>query len=729
MANPKLAPSVAESFQLLPIKREGSEGGSEGDSEVRSEDHSEVLVDPDVYLDLDSDFGDENDPLQGNVDPERARTGTRSQTRDRPRAGPRPRSRSPSQSTLQRRRLRKNCLSIIGVILGLCVVLAVVFGAVISVFIYWFKPRAGGGGGSSSIDKDTFIDLDYATYVGKTLSVYPPSDDGGDRHNMSAAPVGINRYLGMRYAAPPTGEQRWRPPLPPYDESSLQSAKTFRPICIGQGVQPMPDNDQDEDCLYVNVWGPANVVENVTSLPVWVFVQGGGYGGNSNADINGADVVARSNGSIVFVNFNYRVGVHGFLNIPSDNTTASISPEESANFGLLDQRALLEWIQKHIHRFGGDPRHVVVHGGSAGAGSVALHAVSHGGRDDGLFAGMVAESLFVPTLPQCTDIAYKFWRAVDAVCYKGSEEAWTVELALECLRRQTLSVLQDLVNVGHPLQYNGEDRPDQPKFYWGPCVDGTFLTDRPSVAFKNGQFVRVPMLYGVATDEGTLFAPNAAAENEVVDFVVNNFPGLAADDKGTSVVHEHYPQLPWLPMHNSWFPTAARLYGESTFVCPTMSTLDAVAAVNKNSNNLYAYRYAMHDPDNFVFGIGTVHMMDNAAIFGPKNVACCPPSSYTPDGDNNDDNDDKKKGKDRDSSGDRDGIPGLVPVMMDYYLSFVRTFSPNTYKSPWAAEWGTWDNKSRLVITSGSDQVMETVPDDLAERCRVWLDLADVTKQ
>ncbi|CAK7268002.1 hypothetical protein SEPCBS57363_002877 [Sporothrix epigloea] len=694
-----MAPPRAQLIQLVPMKR----GGSEDDNTSQA----------DLDLDFDSAFGDESEPLHGDLGPSAC---MQAPARDQSSGGSRLRPPSPPLAPLRRRKLRSNCLSLIGIVLGLLVVLAVIISAVVSTTVYWTKPQAGGAEPVDDISNGPFIDLGYATYVGKALSVYPPSDDGGSSHNTSAAPVDIHRYLGMRYAAPPTGEQRWRPPALPHEEPTLQKATSFRPVCIGLEVTPHPGSDQDEDCLFVNVWGPANVVKSTTSLPVWVFVQGGGYNANSNANIDGADVVARSNGSIVFVNFNYRVGLFGFLGVPADNTTTSSPPEISANFGLLDQRALLEWVQKHISSFGGDPRHVVVHGGSAGAGSVVLHAVADGGRDEGLFAGLVAESLYVPTLPQCTEVAYKFWRAVDAVCYKSSKESWSVATALACLRLQTLSVLQDLVNVGHPLQYHGEDCPGKPLFYWGPCTDGILFADRPSVAFQDGRFVRVPMLYGVATNEGTLFAPNAASQDEVVQFVLNNFPALAADDRGADAVRKYYPRLPPLPEHNDWFPTLAQVFGELTFVCPTINILDVVAAVEgKASSPLYAYRYAMEDPSTVASGLGTVHMMDAAAIFGPGNVACCPPASYTTDDDND--------------SNARNGNPGLVPVMMDYYLSFVRTLDPNTYRSAQSAEWGTWDNKSRLVITSGRDQVMETVPDDLLVRCRVWLDLADVTEQ
>ncbi|CAK7264555.1 hypothetical protein SEPCBS119000_001056 [Sporothrix epigloea] len=711
MADSAMVPPPAESIRLGPMNR--------GDSE----DSSAKQAHRD--LDLDSIFGDENEPLQGDAAP--GRNCTQRLARDRPRDGPRPRSESPPPASLRRRRLRSGCWSLVGILVGLLVVLAVISSAVASAMIYWTKPKAKGDAGPvDNISDGPFVDLGYATYVGQALSVYPPSDDGGSSHNRSAAPVAIHRYLGMRYAAPPVGDLRWRPPARPHQELDLQKATNFRSICIGLEATPRPGSGQDEDCLFVNVWGPANVVENTTSLPVWVFVQGGGYNSNSNADIDGADVVARSNGSIVFVNFNYRVGLYGFLSVPTDGTTTSLPPEISANFGLLDQLALLEWVQQHIHRFGGNPRHVVVHGGSAGAGSVVLHAIAGGGRGNSLFAGMVSESLYVPALPQCKDVAYKFWRAVDAVCYKSSKETWSVATALACLRRQTLSVLQDLVNVDHPLQYDGQDRPGKPLYYWGPCMDGTLFAERPSSAFQQGRFVHVPMMYGVATDEGTLFVPNAASQEEVVQFVLDNFPALAADDRGAEAVRQYYPLLPPLPKHNDWFPTLARVFGELSFVCPTINILDAVAAVpGDKDSTLYAYRYAMEDPDTVAAGLGTVHMMDGAAIFGPGNLACCPPASYTAD-----DGDDGDDGAEHTDDA-RNGNPGLVPVMMDYYLSFVRTLNPNTFKSAQAAEWKTWDksSRSRLVITSGHQQAMETVPEDLLERCRVWLDLADWTEQ
>ncbi len=566
------------------------------------------------------------------------------------------------------------------------------------------------------------VDLGYATYAGTLLPVvHPPSHDGGNAHNNSESPVAIHRFLGMRYAAAPTDGLRWRAPQPPPRASSVQSATQFGASCLGMGAHP----GRDEDCLFVNVWAPASASTAPEKVPVWVFIQGGGYVDNSNANYDGADVVARAGGGLVFVDFSYRVGLYGFL------ASERLRADGALNAGLLDQRQLLIWVQQHIARFGGDPARVVIHGGSAGAGSVALHTLAYGGRDDRLFAGAVAESVFFPTQPAVAALEYKFDRAVAAA---GCQDAAS---PLACLRAVPADTLQRDVNVGTPLQSpdSGADGTSTtgttaaPGFYWGPCIDGDLLEARPYTLFQQGRFVRVPMLFGVASDEGTLLVPDAASQEEAVQFLVNNYPGLgraaspttAAPNLAASVVAAYYPQAAAVPLHDAWFPTLAQAYGELTFVCGAMAVMDAVHGVAP-STPLFAYRYAMRDPDALAAGMGTVHMMDGAAIFGPDNIGCCAPASYY--GTN---------------GPDPLGNPGLVPVMMDYYISFVRSLDPNTHKTAHAAAWAQWrtnasdapqdTGRRRLVIYTGGNQTAETVPADQAERCRVWLDLADVTEQ
>lgn len=100
--------------------------------------------------------------------------------------------------------------------------------------------------------------------------------------------------------------------------------------------------NQTEDCLYINVFAPPNAKTD-SKLPVWLYIQGGGYANNSNANYNGTDVVTKSNDNLILVNFNYRVGVLGFL------ASEKVRQDGALNAGLLDERKALHWVQKYIH--------------------------------------------------------------------------------------------------------------------------------------------------------------------------------------------------------------------------------------------------------------------------------------------------------------------------------------------------------------------------------------------
>lgn len=177
--------------------------------------------------------------------------------------------------------------------------------------------------------QDPVVNLGYATYAGTTLS------------------GGINRFLGMRYAAAPVGDLRWRAPAPAPTVTGTQQAKSFGPICLGISVS-FPTSSEDEDCLFINVWAPEGA-NTTTNLPVWLFIQGGGYVSNSNANWNGATVVEQSGNKVVFVNFNYRVAMWGFL------ASQKVQANGNLNAGLLDQRLAMQWVKQNIASFGGDP--------------------------------------------------------------------------------------------------------------------------------------------------------------------------------------------------------------------------------------------------------------------------------------------------------------------------------------------------------------------------------------
>ena len=186
---------------------------------------------------------------------------------------------------------------------------------------------------------------------------------------------GVKAYLGVRYAAPPTQQLRWRPPQPVHwdgvwvaDRKGAECIQVLRPHDINHYFGEEPTG---EDCLYLNVWAPANATAN-SKLPVIVFIYGGGGTiGSSGMAVYDGENVARS--GAIFVSMNYRVGALGFMAHPD------LTREQgghSGNYGFLDQNAALRWIHDNIGVFGGDPAKVLITGQSVGATSVAAQIFS-----------------------------------------------------------------------------------------------------------------------------------------------------------------------------------------------------------------------------------------------------------------------------------------------------------------------------------------------------------------
>ena len=193
-------------------------------------------------------------------------------------------------------------------------------------------------------------------------------------------------YKGIPFAAPPTGDLRWRPPQPVRPWTGTRPAKTFAPACMQTGVS-MPGETPpatSEDCLALNIWTPA---EAPSHAPVLVWIYGGGFdNGSASMPLYWGDRLAKR--GIVVVTVAYRVGPLGFLAHPELRRE---SPHHtSGNYGLMDQIAALEWVQRNIAAFGGDPTRVTVAGQSAGAMSVSILMASP--RAQGLFHRAIGQS-------------------------------------------------------------------------------------------------------------------------------------------------------------------------------------------------------------------------------------------------------------------------------------------------------------------------------------------------
>jgi para-nitrobenzyl esterase len=180
---------------------------------------------------------------------------------------------------------------------------------------------------------------------------------------------GLTVYKGIPFAAPPVGDLRWRPPVHAAAWTGTRKADAFAPACMQVGVS-MPGEAPpavSEDCLYLNIWTPAKTAHE--HLPVMVWIYGGGYiNGSASMPLYWGDQLAQE--GVVVVTIAYRLGPLGFLALPE--LTRESPHHSSGNYGLMDQIAALEWIQRNIAAFGGDPKCVTIAGQSSGSISVSI---------------------------------------------------------------------------------------------------------------------------------------------------------------------------------------------------------------------------------------------------------------------------------------------------------------------------------------------------------------------
>ncbi|MCX7658307.1 MAG: carboxylesterase family protein, partial [Oscillospiraceae bacterium] len=225
--------------------------------------------------------------------------------------------------------------------------------------------------------------------------------ENGMVQGLPAADPRITSFKGIPFAAPPVGENRWRAPQPAKDWDGILKAYEFAPISMQAPTvidvnniytrewAVDPDIAMDEDCLYLNVWTPANSPDE--KLPVYVWFFGGGLqvGHTAEMEFDGERIARRG---IVVVTVNYRLNVFGFLCHPEITAEA---PEAPANFGHLDQQAGVRWVKRNIAAFGGDPENITIGGQSAGGGSVLSQLTSP--QNEGLFQKAIIQSgIFTP---------------------------------------------------------------------------------------------------------------------------------------------------------------------------------------------------------------------------------------------------------------------------------------------------------------------------------------------
>ena len=211
---------------------------------------------------------------------------------------------------------------------------------------------------------------------------------------------GLDAYLGIPYAVPPVGSNRFRAPEKfDYDNHRTYDGRSLGPACLQREGPYTSLSGMDEDCLTINVYAPSGAYGS--SLPVLAWIYGGAFVEGSAAVYNATNLVWESieiGEPTVVVTFNYRLGIFGW------GQGREFAQNNATNLGLRDQTLALQWIQENIQAFGGDPRRVTAFGESAGAVSIALHYLNPALIDDTpqnntLFRAAIFESGAPSTFP------------------------------------------------------------------------------------------------------------------------------------------------------------------------------------------------------------------------------------------------------------------------------------------------------------------------------------------
>jgi para-nitrobenzyl esterase len=302
---------------------------------------------------------------------------------------------------------------------------------------------------------------------------------------------GVVSYLGVPYAAPPVGDLRWREPGPPAKWQGVRPADKFGNDCVQHRQYDQP---QSEDCLFLNVWAPANAAGR--RLPVMFWIYGGGLSYGSAA-WPWYDGTAFARQGVVLVSINYRLARFGFFAHPA--ISAEKPGAVAGNYGFMDQIAGLKWVQQNIAAFGGDPANVTIFGESAGGRSVNALLVSP--LSKGLFHRAIIESgAGRNQLRHIRD---------NRQGVGSSAEAMGVEFAASAgLTHATAAQLRAL-----PADVVRGPAGNTPPPFANAMIDGRLVTEDFTETYKKGAQHQVPLMIGANSAE---FGTGAAPDSEPV---------------------------------------------------------------------------------------------------------------------------------------------------------------------------------------------------------------------
>lgn len=474
-------------------------------------------------------------------------------------------------------------------------------------------------------------------------------------------------WLGLPYAAPPTGDLRWRAPTPHPGWEGVRPADAYGPRCMQKGVMEAlnadPSAQMSEDCLYLNVWRPKKSGE----FPVMVWLHGGGYStGTGNSTLYRGDRLSVE-GEVVVVTINYRLNVFGYFANPG---LRDEDPNRSTgNYGSLDQVTALRWVKENIRAFGGDPNNVTVFGESAGGRSVCTMLATP--LAHGLFQRAILESGGCETCNEL-DKGYGMARGLVEGTGCGFED-------IKCLRDVPA---ERLLEDASPGMVEGG-------LALVPHIDGYFLDDTPVNMIQRGDYNNVPFIAGYNKDE---FGVAAYLMPDVILARSKNYEKVLAERLGLpdAEARRLATLYPLDDYDGSPLQAFRMIIRDGFHACPTTLGL-STASLHEPRAFLYRFDY-----DDMRFGsvIGALHSMEIPFVFDSMDRP--PVDRLFP-------------GKVRDEAG------ALSDVIQGYWTNFAATGDPN---GPGLPSWPEYDPASpRLQVL---DVDTRTESPDMDKRCEFW---------
>jgi para-nitrobenzyl esterase len=407
-------------------------------------------------------------------------------------------------------------------------------------------------------------------------------------------------WRGIPYAAPPVGPLRWKKTQAAEPWDGVKETFELGPNCA-QVFSPFGSASTDEDCLYLNIWAPSDKHD----APVLVWFHGGAFAFGSGGETyyNGQHL-AETQG-VVLVAVNYRLGPFGFLAHAGLAAVDGTYPT-SGNYGFEDQLAALQWVQRNIKAFGGDPNRVTVFGESAGGISTCWQYTSS--RTAGLFHAAIAESglcsnnLFFVSR---TDAEATGARVANNLGCTGNDAA-----VATCMRGKT--PMQMLTATQAPKI--SDQAPGGPFFQadgilLAPNVDGIVVEKTSRDAFASSGLAARPLLLGSNRDEGTLFQSSLTAKETTTDSDFRAALATRWTSEQVDAIIAHYPPSSF----PSFDRTIAEITGDAFFVCPTRRAARGASAAG---GDVYQYSFEKELENPAIANLGVFHASEIPFVFG-----------------------------------------------------------------------------------------------------------------